>query len=136
MHKSQHLVLGSDELRLGWTTDQEVSSSVERKTHACRKKPGELTGLCPAGWVSYGRSAPGQGPADCAPKWSSPHCSLRSAPSETHTYCTYSYVHKCRENDTFFLECVTIKNTVSIRQSAVWNVRGAKGMTSFIFSCD
>lgn len=48
-----------------------------------------LTGLCPGGWVSYGRSAPEQGPVDCAPIWSWPHYWLGSAPSETRTQlCT------------------------------------------------
>lgn len=29
-----------------------------------------LTGLCPGDWVSYGHSAPEQGPGDCVPIWS------------------------------------------------------------------
>lgn len=48
--------------------------------------PCRLTGLCPGGWVSCGRSAPALGPADCAPRWSWPRCWPTSEPSEhTHT---------------------------------------------------
>lgn len=58
---------------------KEANSGVEIKKKTSQRttrwrQDGELTGLCPAGWVSYGRSAPGPGPADCVPRWSWPHC--------------------------------------------------------------